>query len=153
MSVDIRALLDRYGRDGHIDAGSFEGDSGTAGWRFLKLDVTRDYLNKTVKVVYKIQQGRPFYLRFLEVAGNLNTKDRVISACSPSWRAIWDAEKVRTTCGASAERGSSTINSPAAPPAPAVNYRTVRGAGPRRHRRLGGGGANDQREPVGRRRQ
>lgn len=78
IAVDRLALLDRYGREGHIDAASFEGDSGTAGWAFLDLDTVVDSENKTVDVTYKIQQGRPFVLRFLEIAGNENTKDRVI---------------------------------------------------------------------------
>lgn len=129
VNVDIRALLDRYGRDGHIDAGSFEGDSGTAGWRFLGLDVTRDYLNKTVKVVYKIQQGRPFYLRFLEVAGNLNTKDRVIRRLFSQLEGdLVDAEKVRDDLRR--VRGTGFFDDQfarGAHPPPAVNYRTVEG--------------------------
>ncbi len=78
IQIDRRRLLERYGQDGHIDAGSFAGESGTAGWAFLGLDLVRDYEKKLVYVTYKIQQGRPFYLQFLEVTGNDNTKDRVI---------------------------------------------------------------------------
>ncbi|MEE2938910.1 MAG: BamA/TamA family outer membrane protein, partial [Planctomycetota bacterium] len=129
VNVDVRALLDRNGRDGPNDAGSFEGESGTAGWRFLGLDVTRDYLNKTVKVVYKIQQGRPFYLRFLEVAGNLNTKDRVIRRLFSQLEGdLVDAEKVRDDLRR--VRGTGFFDDQfarGAHPPPAVNYRTVEG--------------------------
>ncbi len=78
VQLDRRSLLARYGEDGHIPASSFEQGSASAGWRFLTPDQVWDYENKTVALTYVLQQGRPFYLRFLEIAGNENTKDHVI---------------------------------------------------------------------------
>lgn len=78
INLDRRALLARYGEDGHIPASSFDQESASSGWRFLNPDQVWDYENKTVELTYVLQQGRPFYLRFLEIAGNENTKDHVL---------------------------------------------------------------------------
>lgn len=129
VGVDVRTLLDRYGRDGHIDAASFDGLSGTAGWRFLGLDVVPDYENRTVDVVYKIQQGRPFYLRFLEISGNQDTKDRVIRRLFSQLEGdLVDAQKVRNDLRR--VRGTQYFDDQFARgthPPPAVNYKTVEG--------------------------
>ena len=78
VQLDRRSLLARYGQDGHIPASSFEQGSQSAGWRFLTPDQAWDFENNTVAITYVLQQGRPFYLRFLEIAGNENTQDHVI---------------------------------------------------------------------------
>ncbi|MEM8712533.1 MAG: POTRA domain-containing protein, partial [Planctomycetota bacterium] len=78
VRVDQRRLLERYGEDGHIPLSRFENRAGSAGWRFLEPQLTFDYENHQVDVVYVLQQGRPFYLRHLEIAGNENTKDHVL---------------------------------------------------------------------------
>ena len=78
VALDAQALRDRYGLEGHIDAGSFDDPTQTAGWAFLQPEVVYDYENKTVAVTYRIQEGRRFFLRFLEVEGNDTTKDHVI---------------------------------------------------------------------------
>lgn len=78
VELDRRRLLARYGEEGHIPASSFEQGSGDAGWRFLTPDTVWDVENQTVEITYVLQQGRPFYLRFLEVAGNETTQDHVI---------------------------------------------------------------------------
>ncbi len=78
VGIDQRKLLRRFGEEGHIPASSFEDRAGNAGWRFLAPENVVNYEAKTVAVTYVLQQGRPFFLRFLEVAGNENTKDHVI---------------------------------------------------------------------------
>lgn len=129
IQVDRRRLLDRYGRDGHIDAGSFEGESGSAGWAFLGMDLVRDYEKKLVYVTYKMQQGRPFYLQYLEVTGNDNTKDRVIRqrfAQLPG--ELVDGVKVREGLRRVIRTGYfDDAFARGAHPQPTVRYRTVEG--------------------------
>ena len=78
VALDSQTLRDRYGEEGHIDAGSFDDPTQTAGWAFLRPEVVYDFEEKTVAVTYRIQEGRRFFLRFLEVEGNGTTKDHVI---------------------------------------------------------------------------
>lgn len=96
VQADQRRLLDLYGERGHIESARFEEDLDNAGWRWLGQDVVFDVESKTVDVVYKIQQGRPFTLRFLEVEGNLDTKDHVIrSKIGQLPGALIDGERMR----------------------------------------------------------
>jgi len=78
VALDAQSLRDRYGEEGHIDAGSFDDPTRTAGWAFLAPELVYDVENKTVAVTYRIQEGRRFFLRYFEVEGNQTTKDHVI---------------------------------------------------------------------------
>ncbi|MEM1452943.1 MAG: POTRA domain-containing protein [Planctomycetota bacterium] len=75
VALDRQALKDRYGQVGHVDAASFENTTTPAGWAFLEPLLLFDYEKKLVSVTYRIQEGRKFFLRYLEVEGNQNTKD------------------------------------------------------------------------------
>lgn len=129
IAVDRRALLDRYGEEGHISAASFEGDSGTAGWRFLELELTRDYEAKLVNVTYKFQQGRPFFLRFLEISGNDDTKDRVIRRkFSQLEGELVDSSRVRNDLRRVAGTGYFDDQfAGASHPPPSISYRVIEG--------------------------
>lgn len=78
VQLDRRALMQHYGREGYVEASLFQGNDGTKGLRFLEEERRFDYENRLVHVTYRLQQGQPYYLRFLEIEGNSNTKDRVI---------------------------------------------------------------------------
>ena len=78
IALDAQSFRDRYGEEGYIDAGSFDDPTGVAGWSFLNPSLVYDVENKTVAVTYRIQEGRRFFLRFLEIEGNEHTKDHVI---------------------------------------------------------------------------
>ncbi|MFT6110711.1 MAG: outer membrane protein insertion porin family, partial [Planctomycetota bacterium] len=129
VQLDQRELLRRYGEEGHIPASSFEDRGGNSGWRFLAPDQVWDYVNKTVAVTYVLQQGRPFTLRFLEIAGNENTKDHVIRKSF----AQLEGDRVDTVKMQSAMRrvrGSGFFDDPygrGQHPPPQLSYRTVDG--------------------------
>lgn len=129
VRIDRSRLLDRYGERGHIDAFSFEGKSGTAGWRWLGTDIVRDYENKEVHVTYRIQQGRPFRLRTLDVAGNLDTKDRVIRRLISQLPGELINNKKLREDRARLERTQyfSDTFSPGTHPPPSFSFRTVEG--------------------------
>ncbi|MDG1050816.1 MAG: BamA/TamA family outer membrane protein [Planctomycetota bacterium] len=78
VALDAQSLRDRYGEEGHIDSGSFDDPTQTSGWTFLAPELVYNVDNKTVEVTYLIQEGRKFFLRYLEVEGNETTKDHVI---------------------------------------------------------------------------
>lgn len=130
VQVDQRRLLERYGEDGHIPSSSFEDRGGSAGFRFLAPDTVFDYENKTVAITYVLQQGRPFYLRFLEIAGNENTKDHVIRKNFAQFAGEL-VDTVKMQDGMRRVRGTGFFDDPygrGQHPPPQLSYRTVEGA-------------------------
>ncbi|MEM9380073.1 MAG: BamA/TamA family outer membrane protein, partial [Planctomycetota bacterium] len=129
VALDRQELRDRYGQNGHIDAASFDDPSGTAGWAFLTPEVLLDYENKQVRITYRIQEGRSFYLRFFEVEGNQNTKDHEIRRRF----ALLAGEKVDATKlrdGLRRVRATGFFDDPYAQgqhPPPTLTYRPVEG--------------------------
>ena len=55
-------------------------EAGKAGYAFAKVEpeITRDPINRTLSIVYKIQEGPRTYIERIDIVGNRRTMDEVI---------------------------------------------------------------------------
>lgn len=89
---DEEALRDHYGERGHIAHSSLGEDS----FRVLDPDVVADPASGSVRVVYKLRQGRKRWLRELMFAGATHTRDRVMRRTSDAMPGeVVDVKEIR----------------------------------------------------------
>ncbi|MGA1796808.1 MAG: outer membrane protein assembly factor BamA [bacterium] len=65
ISRDITRITDAYGEKGYLTSEVFPG-------------IAEDTSARTVSVAYKIREGSPSFLRWIDISGNTKTRDKVI---------------------------------------------------------------------------
>ena len=78
LANDARVLTEHYGSNGYLAADLFENPRTSGGFAFLDPERIEDPRTNQVHITYWLVQGSPRFLREVQIAGNENTRDRVI---------------------------------------------------------------------------
>jgi outer membrane protein insertion porin family len=74
QAQDANALRDRYGREGYLAHPSLRAD----GFEFLEPALAFDPARHTVRVTYRLAQGKKRWIREVLFSGTVHTRDRVV---------------------------------------------------------------------------
>jgi len=75
VSTDKRVLRDHYGERGYLSHSSLPLEES---WNFLEPDLSYDPEQASVRVKYKLSQGREYWIREVRFAGAYHTRDRIL---------------------------------------------------------------------------